>query len=221
MSGECIVTEPRSKYVPLKRLLGQISIGISSVLYKLILFSLFTLVAPICEMKKESIVKQFKKSLVLMKITGLTYAELQSVFKKAACVIDSGPMSVRCGFRQSDSDPDFLEILTPKTKMLSCSGIDVAARDCSDRTDSSSRLAFNEQSKNSWWERWKLQIFVSLRPTKSLDWDRRSIKKVDLGGNKIAILCVHQISSSLKWCLSASVTERSQPFTKQCQSCIF
>ena len=83
MSGKCIVTEPCSRYVPLKRLLGQFSIGISLVLYKLILCSLFTLVAPICEMKKESIVKQFKKSLVLMKITGLTYAELQSVFKKA------------------------------------------------------------------------------------------------------------------------------------------
>ena len=80
-----------------------------------------------------------------MKITGLTYAELQSVFKKAACVIDSGPKFVRCGFRQSDGDPDFLEILAPKTKLLICSGIYVAARDCSDRTDSCSRLAFNEQ----------------------------------------------------------------------------
>ena len=56
----------------------------------------------------ESFVKRFKMSLVLYQHSGLSYAELQTAFKKIASVLNSRPVSARYGPRHADSDPDYL-----------------------------------------------------------------------------------------------------------------
>jgi hypothetical protein len=61
----------------------------------------------------ESFVKRFKRSLELYSQSGLKNAELQSLFKKIASVLNSRPISARYGPRHTESDPDYLEIITP------------------------------------------------------------------------------------------------------------
>ena len=66
----------------------------------------------------EAFVKKFKKSLELMKHSGLNYAELESMFRKIAAILNARPISARYGPRHTDSDPDYLEVITPNMLLL-------------------------------------------------------------------------------------------------------
>ena len=128
----------------------------------------------------ESLVKQFKKSLELYKQTGLTYAELQSLFKKTSAVMNSRPVSARYGPRQADSDPDYLEIITPNMMLTARSGVDLPMREYSDEYKPSKRLAYKEELERTWWEQWKVQCFDSLLPTKTWHTGKRGVRVGDI-----------------------------------------
>ena len=66
----------------------------------------------------EAFVKKFKKSLELMKHSGLNYAELESMFRRIAAILNARPISARYGPRHADSDPDYLEVITPNVLLL-------------------------------------------------------------------------------------------------------
>ena len=128
----------------------------------------------------ESMVKQFKKSLGLYQQTGLNYAELQSQFKRTAAVLNSRPVSARYGPRHADSDPDYLEILTPNMMLTARSGVDLPSREYTDEYNPGRRLAYKEELERNWWEQWKVQCFDSLLPTKAWHTASRGIKVGDV-----------------------------------------
>ena len=115
----------------------------------------------------ESFVKKFKHSLELYKGCGFNYAELQFAFKQISSVLNSRPISARYGPRHSECDPDYLEIITPNMLLTARSGIDLPHREYSDEDTPSRRLIYSEELQKDWWNRWKIQCFDSLIPTKS------------------------------------------------------
>ena len=128
----------------------------------------------------EAMVKQFKYSLGLYKESGLNYAELQSLFKRISSVLNSRPVSARYGPRHVDSDPDYLEIITPNMMLTARSGIDLPLREYEDDYNPGKRLAYKEELERSWWEQWKVQCFDSLLPTKAWNVEKRGVKVGDV-----------------------------------------
>ena len=111
--------------------------------------------------------KQFKWSLAMYKESNMSYAELQSVFKMIASVLNSRPISARYGPKHAEADPDFLEVITPNMLLTGRSGVDLPVKVYSDEEKPSKRLAYKENLENSWWNQWKIQSFDSLLPTQS------------------------------------------------------
>ena len=128
----------------------------------------------------EAQVKQFKKSLELYKQSGMTYAELQSAFKKIAAVLNSRPVSARYGPRHEQSDPDYLELVTPSMLLTGRSGVDLPIREYADESSPGQRLAYKEELEKCWWERWKVQCFDSLIPTTTWTHEKRSVAVGDV-----------------------------------------
>ena len=128
----------------------------------------------------ESHVKRFKKSLELCSQSGLNYAELQSLFKKIASVLNSRPISARYGPRHTESDPDYLEIITPNMLLTARSGVDLPGKDYCDEDRPSARLAYRQELEHAWWEQWKIQCFDSLLPTKTWTVERRNVRPGDV-----------------------------------------
>ena len=128
----------------------------------------------------EALVKQFKRSLELYKQTGMSYAELQSAFKKIAAVLNSRPISARYGPRHEQCDPDYLELVTPNMLLTGRSGVDLPLREYTDDNTPGVRLAYREELERCWWERWKVQCFDSLLPTKSWTQERRGVVPGDV-----------------------------------------
>ena len=128
----------------------------------------------------ESFVKRFKWSLEMYQQSGLTYAELQSAFKGVAAVLNSRPISARYGPRHAETDPDYLEMLTPNMLLTATTGVDLPVREYSDDCNPARRLAFKQELESAWWERWKVQCFDSLLPTKSWTVQKRGVKQGDV-----------------------------------------
>ena len=128
----------------------------------------------------ESFVKRFKWSLELYQQSGLTYAELQSAFKGVAAVLNSRPISARYGPRHAETDPDYLEMLTPNMLLTARTGVGLPVREYNDDCNPARRLAFKQELESAWWERWKVQCFDSLLPTKSWTVQKRGVKQVDI-----------------------------------------
>ena len=128
----------------------------------------------------EAFVKQFKWSLAMYKESGMNYAELQSVFKTIASVLNSRPISARYGPKQAEADPDYLEVITPNMLLTARSGVDLPIREYSDEDKPSKRLAYKEDLENSWWNQWKVHCFDSLLPTQSWHQKRRGVKPGDI-----------------------------------------
>ena len=114
----------------------------------------------------ESFVKRFKLSLELYQHSGLSYAELQTAFKKIASVLNSRPVSARYGPRHGDSDPDYLEHITPNMLLTARSGVDLPMREYIDEKSPARRLAYKAELERAWWQQWKVQCFDSSLPTK-------------------------------------------------------
>ena len=128
----------------------------------------------------ESFVKRFKWSLEMYQQSGLTYAELQSAFKSVAAVLNSRPISARYGPRHVETDPDYLEMLTPNMLLTGRTGVDLPMREYNDADNPARRLAFKQELESAWWERWKVQCFDSLLPTKSWTVQKRGVKQGDV-----------------------------------------
>lgn len=128
----------------------------------------------------EAFVKQFKWSLAVYKESGMNYAELQSVFKRIASVLNSRPISARYGPKHAESDPDYLEVITPNMLLTARSGVDLPIREYSDEDKPSKRLAYKEDLENSWWNQWKVHCFDSLLPTQSWHQKKRGVKPGDI-----------------------------------------
>ena len=124
--------------------------------------------------------KQFKWSLEIYKQSGMNYAELQSTFKKVASVLNSRPVSARYGPKHLETDPDYLEMITPNMLLTARSGVDLPAREYKDEDSPSKRLAYRQELENSWWEQWKVQCFDSLLPTQSWTQKKRGVKPGDV-----------------------------------------
>ena len=84
----------------------------------------------------ESLVKQFKRSLEIYKQTGLTYAELQSLFKKTSALMNSRPLSARYGTRQ---------VITLNMMLTERTGVDLPVMEYSDEYKPSKRLAYKDE----------------------------------------------------------------------------
>ena len=128
----------------------------------------------------ESFVKRFKKSLELYSQSGLNYAELQSLFKRIASVLNSRPISARYGPRHTETDPDYLEIITPNMLLTARTGIDLPGKEYMDDDKPGVRLAYRQELEHAWWEQWKIQCFDSLLPTKSWTEEKRGVKPGDV-----------------------------------------
>ena len=128
----------------------------------------------------ESFVKRFKWSLEMYEQSELTYAELQSDFKGVAAVLNSRPISARYGPRHAETDPDYLEMLTPNMLLTARTGVDLPVREYNDDCNPARRLAFKQELESAWWERWKVQCFDSLLPTKSWTVQKRGVKQGDV-----------------------------------------
>ena len=128
----------------------------------------------------ESFVKKFKQSLELYKESGFNYAELQSAFKRISSVLNSRPISARYGPRHAECDPDYLEVITPNMLLTSRSGVDLPSREFSVHDTPARRLVYMEELQKDWWNRWKIQCFDSLFPTKSWTQKQRGVKVGDV-----------------------------------------
>ena len=128
----------------------------------------------------ESFVKRFKWSLGLYRESGLNYAELQSLFKKIASVLNSRPISARYGPRHTECDPDYLELITPNMLLTGRSGVDLPGKEFTVDDSPSARLAYRQELEHAWWEQWKVQCFDSLLPTKSWTREKRGVKPGDV-----------------------------------------
>ena len=128
----------------------------------------------------ESQVKRFKNSLQIYKYTGLTYAELQSLFKKIVSVLNSRPIAARYGPRHGESDPDFLELITPNMLLTARSGVDLPSQDFIGDENPGRRLAYRLELENNWWEQWKKQCFDSCLPSKTWFREERGVKQGDV-----------------------------------------
>ena len=128
----------------------------------------------------ESFVKRFKKSLELYKHSGLNYAELGSMFRRIAAVLNTRPISARYGPRHADSDPDYLEVITPSMLLTGRTGVDLPAREYQDEKCPLRRLAHKQELERAWWQQWKVQCFDSLLPTKSWTQEQRGVKQGDV-----------------------------------------
>ena len=128
----------------------------------------------------ESFVKRFKWSLEMYQQSGLTYAELQSAFKGVAAVLNSRPISARYGLRHAETDPDYLEMITANMLLKARTGVDLPVREYNDEYNPARRLAFKQELESAWWERWKVQCFDSLLPTKSWTVQKRGVKQGDV-----------------------------------------
>jgi len=124
----------------------------------------------------ESFVKRFKRSLELYQQSGLNYAELQSTFKKLASLLNSRPISARFGPRHTESDPDYLEIITPNMLLTARTSVNLPLREYVDEDSPGRRLAYKQQLELDWWAQWKVQCFDSLLPSKSWHTERRGVK---------------------------------------------
>ena len=124
--------------------------------------------------------KRFKLSLELYQHSGLSYAELQTAFKKIASVLNSRPVSARYGPRHGDSDPDYLEHITPNMLLTARSGVDLPMREYIDEKSPARRLAYKAELERAWWQQWKVQCFDSLLPTKAWTQEKRGVKKGDV-----------------------------------------
>ena len=120
-----------------------------------------------------------KRSLELYKESGLNFAELEASFKKIASTLNSRPITARYGTRQVDSDPDYLEIITPNMLLTGRTGRDLPLYDYADNFEPTRRLAHKKDLEQTWWERWKVQGLDSLFPRKSWTKKQRSVKKGD------------------------------------------
>ena len=128
----------------------------------------------------ESFVKRFKWSLSLYQQSGMNYAELQSAFKRIASVLNSRPISARFGPRHSESDPDYLEMITPNMLLTARTGVDLPVREYADEESPSRRLAYKQKLESDWWQQWKVQCFDSLIPTKTWTVEKRGVKVGDV-----------------------------------------
>ena len=128
----------------------------------------------------EAQVKRLKRSLEIYEHTGLTYAEFQGLLKKITSVLNSRPISARYGPRHTESDPDFLELITPNMLLTGRSGIDLPVREFMNEDCPSKRLAYRLELEHHWWERWKVLCFDSVLPTKSWYKEERGAKVGDI-----------------------------------------
>ena len=97
-----------------------------------------------------------------------------------AAVLNSRPISARYGPRHAETDPDYLEMLTPNMLLTARTGVDLPVRDYNDDDNPARRLAFKQELESAWWERWKVQCFDSLIPTKSWTVQKRGVKQGDV-----------------------------------------
>ena len=86
----------------------------------------------------------------------------------------------RYGPRHEQSDPDYLELVTPSMLLTGRSGVDLPIREYADESSPGQRLAYKEELEKCWWERWKVQCFDSLIPTTTWTHEKRSVAVGDV-----------------------------------------
>ena len=112
--------------------------------------------------------------------TGMNYVELQTAYKMIASVLNSRPISARYGPRHEESDPDYLEMITPNMLLTARTGIDLPRREYTDEKSPAKRLVYREELERAWWQQWKVQCFDSLIPTKTWTQETRGVKVGDV-----------------------------------------
>ena len=122
----------------------------------------------------EAQVKRLKRSLNIYEHTGL------SLMKKIASVLNTRPISARYGPRHTESDPDFLELITPSMLLTARSGTDLPMKEFADEDNPGKRLAYRQNLEHQWWEQWKIQCFDSCIPTKAWYKEERGVKAGDV-----------------------------------------
>ena len=128
----------------------------------------------------ESFVKRFKRSLELYKGIKMNFVEMQSAFKRIAAILNSRPISARFGPKHTESDPDYLEMITPNMLLTGRSGINLPSREYSDEKSPLKRLIYKEELELTWWNKWKVQCFDSLIPSKKWQEEKRNMKVGDV-----------------------------------------
>ena len=105
----------------------------------------------------DSFVKKVKKTLS-SSYGGrlLTYHELETALKRAACILNLRPISVVC-CRKGGVDPDYIQALTPNMMLLGRSNQDVPIKDYEDADSLLARLVYLSELKALFWDQLKVQ----------------------------------------------------------------
>ena len=114
------------------------------------------------------------------KETGLNYAELESLFRRIAAILNSRPISATYGSRQMDAEPDYLEVITPNMLLTGRSAMALPSREFTDESCPLRRLAHRLELERAWWDRWSVHCFDSLLPSQKWTKEVRSLKIGDL-----------------------------------------
>lgn len=101
-------------------------------------------------------------------------------FVKIAATLNMRPIYARYGSRNYDSEPDYLEVITPSMLLLGKTGINLPFSPRSDERDPAERLSYKEKLEEAWWNQWLIQCFDSLLPTKDWTITERGVKVGDV-----------------------------------------
>ena len=113
----------------------------------------------------ESFVKKVKKTLShTYGDKQLTFHELETAMKRAACILNSRPVSAIC-CRKGGVDPDYITALTPNMMLLGRANNDVPLKMYENTEIPLARLEYVSEVESLFWHQFKVQDFHTLVPT--------------------------------------------------------
>ena len=128
----------------------------------------------------ESFVKKVKKTLTHTygdKL--LSFHEMETALKRAACILNSRPISAVC-CRKGGADPDYLQALTPNMMLLGRANHDVPLKSYVDTEVPLARLEYVSEIEALFWNQFKVQDFHTLVPTYKWQEPQRNISAGDV-----------------------------------------
>ena len=109
----------------------------------------------------------------------LSFHELETALKRAACILKSRPISAVC-CRKGGVDPDYLQALTPNMMLLGRANNDVPLKSYEDTEFPLARLEYVSEIEALFWNQFKVQDFHTLVPTYKWQEPQRNIASGDM-----------------------------------------
>ena len=131
-------------------------------------------------LEAESFVKKVKKTLThTYGDKHLSFYELETALKRAACIFNSRPITAVC-CRKGGVDPDYLQALTPNMMLLDRANNDVPLKSYEDTAVPLARREYVSEVEALFWNQFKVQDFHTLVPTYKWQEPQRNIASGDV-----------------------------------------